>query len=180
MSVASGPVERAMDFSSYLALPEDVRAEYVDGAALVTPPPSYGHQKVCQRLTRLLEDACGGRLDVVAAAGWELRPGAAVRVPDVMVLDEEPAGTRVTATPLVVVEVVSGNRADDLVRKSTEYLEAGVSQYWIVDPRDRCIDVFANESGWQVRARVHDDQPAAAIDLGHGVTVTLDLDRVLG
>ena len=62
--------------------------------------------------------------------------------PDLIVLADVPPGDVVTTEPLVVVEVLSSNRSDDLVRKSTEYLAAGAGQYWIVDPRDRVMDVL--------------------------------------
>ena len=38
--------------------------------------------------------------------------------------------------PSIVVEVLSTDRRRDLVRKSQLYAEAGVLEYWIVDPRD--------------------------------------------
>src|SRR5660398_207488 len=77
-----------------------------------------------------------------------------------MVLTEAPSGDVVTTAPTVVIEVLSTNRTDDLVRKSTEYLGAGVRQYWIVDPRDRVLDVFElAASGWERIAQLSDDAP---------------------
>lgn len=173
-------LERRMSLAEYLALPDDLHAEYVDGVALVTPPPSFTHQKICQRLVGLLEAALRG-VEVVAGAGWRLpAPGERVRIPDLMILDEAPEGPLVAKVPLVVVEVLSTNRSDDLVRKSTEYLNAGVGQYWIVDPRDAVIDVFANSArGWQPLARLTEDDPEAIVDVaGHG-EVRLSLAQVL-
>lgn len=91
-----------MSFADYLALPQDLRAEYVDGQAVVNPPPSLVHQKICQRLTFQLELALGGGAEVVAAAGWK-PPGPAdrLRIPDIMVLDQAPDCPLVTVPPLV-------------------------------------------------------------------------------
>lgn len=171
---------RPMSFEEYLALPD--RAEYVDGAALMTPAPTYRHQKICQRLTRLLEDAAGDRLDVVTGVGWESAPGARVRVPDLMVLAGPPPGDRVTEPPMVVVEVLSGNRADDLVRKAAEYLQCGAGQYWIVDPRDEAMDVYVKDEGWALMAHLDREHPAATVQVPHdssGISVELDLAVIL-
>lgn len=180
-AVAEAVTEQPMGYDAYLRLRAELRAEYVDGVARMSPPPSYAHQKICQRLLRELEDAVAGSgLDVVGGVGWELAAGARVRIPDIMVLAGSPDGPLVTEAPLVAVEVLSGNRSDDLVRKSTEYLEAGVGQYWVVDPRDRVLEVFANRRGWEAVARLDDQQPTARVQLLTGVGVKLDLTRILG
>ncbi len=44
----------------------------------------------------------------------------------------------------MVVEVVSPDDPDrDLVEKRADYAEAGISEYWIADPRDATITVLA-------------------------------------
>lgn len=120
--------ERALSWPDYLALPDELRAEYVDGRVVVNPPASYVHQKICHRLVTAFGAVLSAPCDVVSAAGWQVGPQH-VRVPDVMIVDQAPEGPLVTRTPWVCVEVLSTNRSDDLVRTSTEYLEADVAQY---------------------------------------------------
>jgi Uma2 family endonuclease len=118
---------------------------------------------------------------VAVGVGWQL-PGdrQRLRVPDLMVLADVPPGDVVTTAPLVVVEVLSTNRSDDLVRKSTEYLAAGVGQYWIVDPSDRVVDVFRHTaSGWDLVARLSDDVSAATVPVPSYGAVQLSLHEVL-
>lgn len=156
-----------MTLADYLALPDDLRAEFVDGEVIVNPPPTFAHQKICLRLAVLLERALSDRAEVVAGAGWRL-PGTTerIRIPDVLVLGHQPDGALVRDAPLAVIEVLSTNRSDDLVRKSTEYLEAKAGQYWIVDPRDRVLDVYENEpTGWHLLARLTDDDKEAVVRL---------------
>ncbi len=61
----------------------------------------------------------------------------------------------------LVVEVVSPDRPErDLVDKREDYAEAGIAEYWIVDPRDELVTVLAQrpegyvEHGVFARGRV--------------------------
>lgn len=180
MAEPAAVVQRRMSFADYLDLPDELRAEYVDGEAIMGPPPTYEHQQICQRVVTLLNAEVAEPLVVVAAAGWHLSEDR-IRIPDVMVLRQAPAGPLVTEAPLVTVEVLSTNRSEDLVRKSTEYLEAGVGQYWIVDPRDRVIDVFENtDHGWHQLAHVTDEHPDATVTVHDTAQVRLQLPNVIG
>lgn len=170
-----------ISYRAYLDLPDDLRAEYVHGTVIVNPPPSFTHQRACLRLRDTLTTTLPTAV-VGVGVGWRLhRERTDVRIPDVCVLDHEPAGDLVTDSPAVVVEVLSSNRSDDLVRKSTEYLEAGAGQYWIIDPRDRVLDAFLNTpTGWEVLAHLTDDAPSGTVSVTGLGSVTLDLPALLG
>ena len=47
--------------------------------------------------------------------------------------------TRVEGAPDIVVEILSTDRNRDLVRKRQIYAEAGVREYWPIDPRDDTV-----------------------------------------
>ena len=67
---------RPMPFREYLALPRGVRrAEYVNGWAVVGPPPSVRRQRACQRLSRLLQGSIVSPAQVVRRTGWQIRTG---------------------------------------------------------------------------------------------------------
>jgi Putative restriction endonuclease len=53
-AVASPPAGRPMSWDQYLALPDDVRAEYSDEKVCVSPPP-FAHQEICQRLRDVIK-----------------------------------------------------------------------------------------------------------------------------
>ena len=180
-SAASAIAGVPMSWEQFLALPDDARAEYADGRAYVNPPPSYAHQRICLRLRDLLVSRLGGRAVIVLGVGWRLPGGPPrLRIPDLMVLHGEPSGDLVTDAPPVVVEVLSSNRGDDLVRKSTEYLRAGAGQYWIVDPRDRVVDVYARtEAGWDHLAQLSDAAGEATFPTPFG-ELGLSLSEILG
>jgi Uma2 family endonuclease len=101
--------------------------------------------------------------------------------PDVSVLHEPPGQDQITEVPLVAVEVLSpGTRSEDTVRKSTEYLAAGIHQYWLVDPVESIVEVFQKTpQGWAVVARLDQDSPRASVEVGSHGRVDLDLAEVL-
>ncbi len=82
---------------------------------------------------------------------------------------------------MLVVEILSrSTRSEDTVRKSGEYLAGGAEQYWIVDPLDRSIDVFANrDSGWDALARIDEATPQATVPVTSALAVDVRLAELL-
>lgn len=168
----------------YLTLPDGPAAEAPAPGLVDRSAPGYAHQKVTLCLRDELAAQLEGRGVVAVGVSW-LMPaveGPQVRVPDLMVLLEEPVADVVTSAPLVVVEVVApGRRADDLVLRSPEYLAAGVEQYWIVDPRDRVIDMFGRgAAGWERLAHLDDTVPEGSVDVPEVGPLSVALAAVLG
>lgn len=169
-----------MGLAEYLALPEGVHAEYVDGVALVSPPGTRGHSQVQRRLAHAIEIGLSDQLDVGAEAGWQC--GERYRILDVAVFEtKDPDAGYDRSTPILVVEVLSpATASEDTVRKSTEYLAAGISQYWIVDRASRTIVAYANAGDtWAQIAVLDADSPIATIAVGSWGAVALDLDALL-
>jgi Uma2 family endonuclease len=65
----------------------------------------------------------------------------------------------------MVIEVVSENDPDrDLVHKRQEYAEAGIPEYWIVDPRVERITVLKLAGGkYQVHGEFAPGQMAGSV-----------------
>lgn len=121
-----------MSWADYLALDPDEPGEYFDGWWVVRPSPDQQHQLVCIRLANLIEAALPEGFAV--NTGWQWTPSKGQNfIPDVMVYASTDESVRLTATPILVIEVLSQNRADDLVVKTTRYAAAGLPHYWIVD-----------------------------------------------
>ena len=129
-----------MSLSDFLALPEDARAEIVDG---VVRPMTRSNQKQ-RNIQRLL----AGRLDALVAPGHRVleeevvvlaEVPATARVPDVVVISAEPGRTWDTNnTPaidvLLAVEVVSPTTATaDRVEKPLQYALAGIPSFWRIE-----------------------------------------------
>ncbi len=172
--------QRPMSWGEFLARPDGERAEYSEGVAIMSPPPTFEHQEICQRLRDVLKSCLGTDSVVAVATGWVHASANWARIPDLMVLPSPPAGGDVvTDPPFVVIEVLSSNRRDDLVTKSVEYHREGAGQYWVVDPRERAIDVYAHAtSAWRRVHRLTDAAPSATVSTPAG-DVTLQLADIL-
>ena len=180
MSVLRGePVETLqrlrMSYEEYQALPEHVRAEWVDGEVVVTPSADFDHQEISFTLTLLLKTSLPA-LRIVEAVTTYL-PHHRERIPDIVAVARRPEGTHITDTPVLVVEILSkSTRNEDTVRKSGEYLGAGIEQYWVVDPALRTIEVFESRGDtWASAAYVDESSPEAEVTVSDFGKVPLRL-----
>ena len=144
------PDQGAWSEDDYLALHTNHLVEFTDGHVEVLPMPTTSHQSIVQYLSNLL-------LTFVAARGLGKVLFAPLRVrlrknkfrePDVVFMSAahtDRIGERFWRGADLVMEVVSGEPEDrqrDLVAKRNEYAEAGISEYWIVDPQEQRISVL--------------------------------------
>ncbi len=143
-----------MTYDEFLAwADEDVHAEWVDGEVTVFVPPSIRHQ----RLVSLLHYLLGLYADLrnlgevlVAPVEMRLEPPGSSREPDLLFVAKANA-SRLSAARLdgpadLVVELVSDSSvARDRADKFYEYQEAGVGEYWVIDPRPgkERVDLYA-------------------------------------
>jgi Uma2 family endonuclease len=119
-------------------LPHDgLRYEVVDGALVVTPPPTVVHEDVARRLFLALVRQAPDGLEAVTESA--LRLGTDGRVPDVGVIRAgAPVRRRQVGRPadqwVLAVEVVShSSRKTDRFFKPIEYAQAGIPAYWRVE-----------------------------------------------
>lgn len=130
------PVERPFTVDDLAGLPDDGRRyELVEGALLVSPAPTFRHQKVVARLVVHLDAACPEGMHVLPAP-FAVRASADTEVqPDVLVAREEDlTETMLPVAPVLVVEVLSRSTGlIDLTAKKALYQRMGVPSYWVVD-----------------------------------------------
>ena len=135
--------ETAVRSQDSTRIDEPTTVESADVAVSATRPPTRQHQQVCHRLVNALEAVLPESFDVVA--GWAWQPGSEQFVPDVMVFHATDESDRFTDSPALVVEVLAGNRAADLVLKTTKYAAAGLTHFWVVDTADMAVTAFVRE-----------------------------------
>ena len=182
--MSAQPTERyRASLEEYLALPEEVRAEYVDGVVQVTLPASIPHNRIGVRLIRILEDHLPGVV-VVYESGLRTAERR-YRVPDLLVLAEDEDTAFTEQAPILVVEILSkGTRGEDTLRKPPEYLRANAGQYWIVDRQNRALTVLRSidadgQREWEILLDLDVDHPTGEVQVGDHGTVPLDLTAIM-
>ena len=146
------PPQGAWSHEDYLRLTDRCNrlVEFTDGRVQELPMPTFTHQAVVLALYRQLYDFLVPRGGVVMVAALRLRVREGkFREPDLLLLRDRSDARcqdRYWLGADLVIEVVSPDDPDrDLVEKRTDYAEAGIPEYWIVDPRDETITVLAME-----------------------------------
>ena len=169
----------------YLWLTEHGRRliEFTDGRIEELPLPTSTHQAVLLFLYRLLHNYLRplGGVAMVSGLRMRIREGK-FREPDVLLLRDRSDPRyqdRYWLGADLVAEVVSPDDPDrDLVEKRIDYAEAGIPEYWIVDPRDETITVLVLEGDAYVEHGVHarGDQAASPLLVGFAADVAAVFD----
>jgi len=148
------PDQGDWDDTDYLVLNQMTNrfVELTDGWLEVLEMPTKSHQKMAQHLFKLLDQySKAGDVGEVVLAPYPVRMRSGkYREPDIVfALSEhsERLGEDFADGADLVMEVISQDRERDLVRKRRDYAEAGIPEYWIVDPRDRRVFVLRLQQG---------------------------------
>ena len=141
-----------MPYKEYLAWAgEDNRLiEWVNEEVIVHMPPLYIHQDVARFLASLLDGFIQihamGRL---LSAPFEVKLWAdgPSREPDILFVSNEHLDRftpqRLEGAPDLVMEIVSEDSVSrDRVDKFDEYEQAGVGEYWLVDPEQNGVTIY--------------------------------------
>lgn len=173
------PSQGSWSDEEYLAFSaERPLVELCNGAIEVLPMPTDGHQRVLDALFLLVATqarAAGGR---ARTAGIRVRIKSGVfRQPDIVYLGparEHLRGEEHWSGADMVVEVVSGSPSDpvrDLVTKRREYAEAGIPEYWVVDPQQETITVLQLDGDSYVEQGVYERESVATSVVLPGLSV---------
>jgi Uma2 family endonuclease len=134
-----------MSLDEFLALPETLHAEWVDGEAIIFMTTTDVHADAAFFVARLLADFADefglGRVRT-APHGLRVRPDGPLREPDVMFIRAEHLDRSkrlwIEGPADLVFEVISEDSPGrDRKDKFDEFQEGGVPEYWIYDPRPR-------------------------------------------
>lgn len=155
----TAPYNVAMDrewhtVDEYYMLPDDRRVELIDGVFYDMGAPTKAHQGILGELY-LQFRACADR-HAMPCEVWLSpcdvrldRDNYTMIQPDLFVIcgdHEAPGAVRFEGAPDLVVEIVSPSSVKrDKYTKLHKYADAGVREYWIVDPKKRKVTVYLLE-----------------------------------
>ena len=136
--------------ADYYALPDDQRAELIDGVIYNMSAPTYIHQiiggEIYHQLKNHISANNGSCIPMISPADVQLDCDDKTMVqPDVFVICDRKKiiRRRAIGAPDFVIEIISeSNWFHDVVRKFEKYRNAGVREYWIVMPDTLQVCVY--------------------------------------
>lgn len=148
-------------YDDVLKLSENMVGEIIDGELYVSPRPSSKHALAASRLTGKLEPLYGGAGN--GPGGWWIitepeihfgkNPNEEIFVPDLAGWHKEkmpvfPDVAFFDVTPDWICEILSpSNMRLDRTKKVPLYATLGVKHLWLINPRDKTLEVFRLETG---------------------------------
>ena len=139
---------KRVTYEEFLKITEEneERYEYIDGEVFLLSSPGMKHQIIQANIFRDMVNWFGGKKCRVFSAPFDITlsgetaDGKNVVQPDLLVScdynEQRDERDRYTGIPALVVEILSPHtRSRDLVEKLHVYLDGGISEYWIVDPK---------------------------------------------
>lgn len=134
----------------YYNIPEDIRAELINGQIYYQAAPSRIHQEILNALNHTIYNyiktkngSCKVYPAPFAVKLFEDRKN--IVEPDISVICDRNKITDqgCTGAPDWIIEIVSpGTFSHDYVRKLNLYTNAGVREYWIVNPIKKSVYVY--------------------------------------
>ncbi len=153
LTPTQAPPKTRITLEEFLAwADEDARAEWVDGEVIMAAAANFPHQNLAGFLFDLLRTWVQFRQMGLVLYEFGMRLPRSLRVPDVLVVKNEHR-ERIRETYLdgpadLVVEVVSPESVlRDYQEKVQEYAQAGVPEYWIVDPAHQVVSALGLKQG---------------------------------
>ena len=182
------PYQGGWDEEDYLALHTNQLVEFTDGCVEVLPMPTTSHQFIVQFLhATLLAFVESRKLGKVIFAPLRIRLRAGLfREPDVIFIARErysQIGEKYWRGADLVMEVVSEDAEShdrDYVKKRRDYAEAGIQEYWIVDPQVERITVLVLDGKqYRVHGEFAPKEQASSVLLS-GLTVDVSATFAAG
>lgn len=142
--------EKIYTEEDYYKMPEGVRAELIDGKIYYQAPPGRIHQEILMFLAKTIAnyiDEKGGPCRVYPGpfAVKLFQNHATIVEPDISVIcnPDKLTSRGCSGAPDWIIEIISpSNSGNDYIRKLNLYMDAGVREYWIVNPSDCTVFVY--------------------------------------
>ena len=152
---------KTYSYADYLRWKFEERVELIRGKIAAMSAPSMKHQKISRKINHYLSNALWHTSCELFAAPFDVRlplfnakknsEVITVVQPDICVIcDKNKLDTKgCIGAPDLIVEIISpGNSRRELKDKYEIYQEAGVKEYWIVNPLEKTINIYSlNEKG---------------------------------
>jgi len=168
-------------YADYASWDDDKRYELIDGIAYMMSAPTTAHQTILIQMTRKLADFLDDKPCKIFVAPFDVclnGKGDAddtVVQPDILIICDESKldEKRCNGAPDMAIEIVSPSTArNDRITKLNKYLEAGVREYWIVDPDSKGVTVHTLENGKYIIS-AYEETETISVNILKGCRISL-------
>lgn len=177
------PTKRQGEYTveDYYNWPEDERIELIDGVIYHVSMPSIKHQSIVGEIDFILKSFVKKKKGKcrVFGAGIDVRldcDDKTMVVPDITVVCGKDKFTEqyLDGAPDLVVEVLSpSTRKKDMTIKLDKYANAGVREYWVIDPKKESVVVyeFNEEEDFEMQIHIYTFEHQVQVGIWDGECV---------
>ena len=141
------PKEEMQTMADIYALPDGQRGELIGGKIYLMAPPKRIHQRLVGELYRAIgnhiaEKKLPCEANIAPFGVWLFADDTTYVEPDISVVCDQNKLNEdgCKGAPDFIIEIISPRtKAYDHVKKLNLYLDAGVKEYWTVDPYERYV-----------------------------------------
>lgn len=149
----------------YITLPDNQRAELIDGVIYDMGAPSSVHQLIAGEVFFKIRDYInknkGECVPMMAPMDVQLDlDNRTIVQPDLMIIcDHDKIHKRILGAPDFVAEILSpATKGKDILIKGAKYQNAGVKEYWLIDPDEKMVTVFDFRSNVSMKVYSFDEK----------------------
>jgi len=168
-------------YADYASWQTEKRYELIDGKAYLMAAPSEAHQTITVELLKQIAIFLTGKTCKVFVAPFDVCLNAkgdndnTVVQPDILVVCDRSKldGKRCNGAPDMVIEVLSPSSSKkDRYLKFLKYQNAGVREYWVVDPEFKIVQVGTLEKGSYSMA-IYEENDTVSVNVLEGCDINL-------
>ncbi|BCS82227.1 Uma2 family endonuclease [Anaerocellum diazotrophicum] len=150
------PEKKRATYEEFLKISQEKRAEFIDGSIYLLASPSFEHQMTISKLNLEFMRYFEGKECIPVISPFDVifedeKTGDIhVIQSDIVVICNKKFITEkgYKGVPKLIVEVLSPSSASvDYIKKMQLYSYFGVCEYWIVNPRNKSVQVFVLDNG---------------------------------
>jgi Uma2 family endonuclease len=170
-------------YADYLEWEGPERCQLINGEVFMMASPSVVHQALVAGLLVQFDHWLQGKPCRVFPAPLDVRlfpeednSDDTVVQPDLLVVcDKDKLGKgSVNGPPDLVIEIMSpSNSRRELFLKFQYYLEAGVREYWVIDPEEKKVQVHVYENG-RYLSTVYREKARISVNILPGLEIALE------
>jgi len=153
--------------------------ELIDGVPYLMATPRPRHQEIKDGLTALFRTHLKGkRCRAFSEMGiyLDVDKNETYLTPDLLILcDKNKMGPKgVNGSPDMIIEILSpSNHKHDRVTKRHKYEQAGVKEYWLLDPENSLLEVVLLGEGGMYHSTIYTDDAVVKINVLDDLEINL-------